>query len=175
MISKREIQVISVVWIVILSLYGISRFYQLKWNISTSMPQKLWLTHMNDRNLKIGDYVLFRFHDYRMPNKDDYEVIVKQVGGIAGDKIISRSWNGYEKGVPYPNKTSLIYILPEGSYPTFDSLSGYQFTPLTRTDMVIPKGCLFVHGQHHPSFDSRYKEFGLVCESQIIGKSYPIF
>ena len=99
MINKREIQIIAIIWAVILGLYGVSRFYQLKWNISTSMPQKLWLTHMNDRNLKTGDYVLFRFHDYRMQDKDDYEVIVKQVGGVAGDKIITRPWNGYEEGV----------------------------------------------------------------------------
>ncbi len=175
MISAREFKIILIIWLAVVGLYGVSRYYQLKWNDSASMPQKLWFVAVGNKDLKVDDYVVFRFHDSRMSDANDFEYVVKQVGGVAGDKILVRDWNGYEQGVPYPNKTSLIYILPGGFYPTFDILSGNHFTPLTTESMTIPTGYYFVHGQHEPSFDSRYKEFGLVCNKQIFGKSFPIF
>ena len=175
MITRKGYKVIVLAWLIIVGVYGISRYYQLKWNDSASMPQKLWLVAVGNKNLKVGDYVVFKFHDFRMTAVDDFEYVVKQVGGVAGDRIIVKDWNGYAEMVPYPNKTSLIYDLPEGSYPTFDTLSGNHFTPLTTKDMTIPNGCYFMHGQQHPSFDSRYKEFGLVCDKQIFGKAYPLW
>lgn len=175
MISKKVLKNILAVWIIILTIYGVSRYYQLNWNYSSSLPQKLWLTLPKNKHLKRGDYVVVKFHDFRMSDPEDFEYVVKQIGGVGGDQIIAKDWNGYAEGVPQPNKTSLIYILPDGSYPTFDTLSGNHFTPLTKENLTIPKGCYFLHGQHHPSFDSRYKEFGLICESQVYGKSYPIF
>jgi type IV secretory pathway protease TraF len=68
-----------------------------------------------------------------------------------------------------------MYDLSTGSYPVFDSLSGNHFNPLTTVNMIIPADCYFVHGQQQPSFDSRYKEFGLICKQQIYGKTYPVF
>jgi signal peptidase I/conjugal transfer pilin signal peptidase TrbI len=38
---------------------------------------------------------------------------------------------------------------------------------------TIPKGVMFVMGQHKDSFDSRY--FGFVDKSRILAKAYPIF
>jgi type IV secretory pathway protease TraF len=134
------------------------------------MPQKLWLTHVGEKRLKLGDYVLFRFHDYRMTDLTDFEYVIKQVGGVAGNKIVVKSGD-----LASNPSTSYRYLLPDGQYPIFDILSGNHFTPLTTKDMIIPNGSYFVHGQQHPSFDSRYLEFGLLTESQIYGKSYPIF
>ncbi|MBY0380216.1 MAG: S26 family signal peptidase, partial [Burkholderiales bacterium] len=151
------------------------QYYKLQINTSSSMPQHLWLTHVGDKILKRGDYVVIKFHDFRMKNYADFEYVVKQIGGIGGDEIIVRDWNGSAGGISQPNKTSLIYILPNGSFPTFDILSGNHFTPLTKANMIIPNGCYFVNGQHHPSFDSRYKEFGVICDNQIYGKTHPIF
>ena len=37
----------------------------------------------------------------------------------------------------------------------------------------VPKGFMFVMGQHKDSFDSRY--FGFVEKSRILAKAYPIF
>lgn len=174
-IAKNLILLVGIGWGILLFGYFVSRYYQIEWNASASMPQKLWVTNVGDTRLKVGDYVVIKFHDFRMPQADGFEYVVKQVGGVAGDSIVVRNWNGYEVGVPKPNKTSLIYILPTGAYPTFDTLSGHHFTPLTNINMIIPNGCYFVHGQHHPSFDSRYKEFGLICDSQIYGRAYPVF
>jgi len=94
-------------------------------------------------------------------------------------KVLITLWalliGGYILSRFYQLKCSWIYILPTGTYPTFDVLSHYHFTPLTTTDLVIPKEYYFVHGNAHPSFDSRYKEFGLVSEAQIYGKAYPLW
>jgi signal peptidase I/conjugal transfer pilin signal peptidase TrbI len=38
---------------------------------------------------------------------------------------------------------------------------------------TIPKGVMFVMGQHKDSFDSRY--FGFVEKNRIMAKAYPIF
>lgn len=139
------------------------------------MPQRLWFVEIGNKKLKVDDYVAIKFHDWRMTNPKDYEYVVKQIGGIAGDKIIAKDWVVYTEGVPYPNKTSFLYILNGDLYPVYDELSGNRFSPLTTRDLVIPQGCYFLHGQHDPTFDSRYKEFGLICESQIYGKAHPIF
>ena len=173
---QQVLTTILIVWAIIIVIYGISRYYQLEWNRSTSMPQKLWLTHVGDRQLQRNDYVVFKFHDFRMKNPDDVEYVVKQVGGVAGDAIIVKRCTSYTEHGLCPNKANLIYFLPDGEvYPVFNILSGNHFTPLTNKNLLIPQGCYFVHGQHQPTFDSRYKEFGLVCNNQIYGKSYPLF
>lgn len=175
-ILKKIIKRILIVWVVIIAIYGITRFYQFQLNVTDSMPQRFWITHVGDKNLKVGDYVVFMFHDFRMKKPDDFEFVVKQVGGVWGDKIKVNMLNNQEKSLLKSNTASLIYTLPNGSlYPVFDTLSGNHFSPLTEENITIPKNCYFVHGQHQPSFDSRYKEFGLVCDNQIYGKSYPLF
>ena len=173
--SRKSVKLILVIWVVILGLYGITRYYQLQWNATTSMPQKLWLVAVGNKHLKVDDYVVFKFHDFRMAESADFEYVVKQVGGVVDDKITVKVLDGNANRMPYLNKTSLIYILHGEMYPVYATLSNNNFTPLTTHDMVIPKGCYFVHGLHHPSFDSRYKEFGLMCDKQIFGKAYPIF
>ncbi len=173
--SSKSVKLILVIWAFILGLYGITRYYQLQWNATTSMPQKLWLVAVGNKSLKVDDYVVFRFHDFRMPESADFEYVVKQIGGAVDDKITVKVMDGNAEGMPYPNKKKLIYILQDGMYTVYETLSNNHFTPLTTHDMVIPQGCYFVHGLHHPSFDSRYKEFGLMCDKQIFGKAYPIF
>ena len=42
-----------------------------------------------------------------MTDANDFEYVVKQVGGVAGDKILVKDWVGYAEGVAYP-----IDILP---------------------------------------------------------------
>lgn len=175
-IVKKIIRRILIAWAVIIAIYGITRIYQLQLNVTTSMPQKLWLTHIGDKNLKVGDYVVFLYHDFRMKDPYAFEFVVKQIGGVAGEEIKVSHLKNTELGLLKPNTASLIYTLPDGTkYPVFDILSGNHFTPLTQNNITIPSGCYFVHGQQHPTFDSRYKEFGLVCNNQIYGKSYPLF
>jgi type IV secretory pathway protease TraF len=175
LLVKRFVLLVGISWVTLIVIFIISRHYQLQFNVSSSMPQRLWLTHVGDKDVKQGSYVIIKFHDFRMQHSDDFEYVVKQIGGLGGDQVIVRNCNCYADHIPYPNKISFSYIVADNTYPVFESLSGNHFTPLTKKNMIIPKGCYFIHGQHHPSFDSRYKEFGLICESQIYGKAYPIF
>ncbi len=175
-VAKKVIKLILMVWVVIIAIYAVTRFYQVQLNVTDSMPQKLWLTHVGDKSFKVGDYMVFMFHDFRMKNPSDFELVVKQVGGVQGETIKVSELSSEEKNLLKPNTASLIYTLPNGSvYPVFDTLSGNHFTALTTQNITIPKDCYFVHGLHHPSFDSRYREFGLVCNNQVYGKSYPLF
>lgn len=171
----KVVKVILVTWLILIGLFLVTRKYQINHNESSSMPQTWWFTVVGDKNIKVGDYVVVKFHNIHMIHKDDYELVVKQVGGVAGDEIVVKKWIGYAEGVPAPNKTSYLYIINSGLYPVFDRLQVNMLHPLTKSNMVIPTGYYFIHGQHNPTFDSRYKEFGLIAESQIYGRTYPIF
>ena len=136
-------------------------------NISSSMPQRLWLVDMQNTALKVNSYAVFKFHDYRMQKLNDHELVVKQVGGIAGDVIkVTKPKNQLE---------TARFVLPSGTYPVYSLISGFKFKQLKDKDLTIPKGYYFMHGLHQPTFDSRYKEFGLINQQQIVGIAYPIF
>jgi conjugal transfer pilin signal peptidase TrbI len=93
------------------------------------------------------------------PEKDDLCVLkfgetnfVKYVRGVAGDKVTNINGEifvDYRKIGEVDKKSNLTAI---------DSC-------------VIPEGYVFVAGTHPDSFDSRYKEFGLVKVSDIKGKA----
>ena len=197
---KKVISTTIVVWVLLIGVYILSCYYQLQLNVTDSMPQRLWITHVGDKKIKNGDYVVIKFHDARMRILDDYEYIVKQVGGVGGDVIeveqlpsnnstLNLDTLGFKQSginfqsiagilkVTKPEKVSRYHVsrYRVSRYPVYKMLSNYLFTPLTDHKIVIPHGWYFLHGQHQPTFDSRYKEFGLICESQIYGKSYPIF
>ena len=188
--NKKILYTIMLVWLLIIIGWSVSHYYQLQINVSTSMPQRFWVTHIGDVHLKRGDYVTVMFHDYRMKNANDFEYVVKQVGGMAGDKIVVQNieQNRYSIDTKlkmsvndreYLNKHRQIlvaqYQLNNIVYPVFDNLNGNRFKPLTTKNKLIPQGYYFIHGQVQPTFDSRYKEFGLINESQIYGRAYPIF
>ena len=164
---RKGLKLLLLLWTPLIAGYSITRFYQLMWNPSTSMPEKLWLVKLDEREVKNNDYIVFKFHDYRMEDPFEYEFVVKQIAGSGGDKLTV-----HKTAMPNINWT---YTLPEGSYPVYNKLSSYQFTPLTTSDLQIPAGYFFVHGNSQPSFDSRYREFGLVAKAQIYGKAYPLW
>ncbi len=53
------------------------------------------------------------------------------------------------------------------------TLDGHRLEPLAPG--LIPADCFYVQGTHAMSFDSRYRQSGLVHVSQIIGKVDVIF
>lgn len=188
--NKKILYTIMLVWLLIIISWSVSHYYQLQINVSTSMPQRFWVTHIGDVHLKRGNYVTVMFHDYRMKNANDFEYVVKQVGGMAGDKIVVQNIKQDRYSIDtklkmsandreYLNKHRQIlvaqYQLNNIVYPVFDNLNGNRFKPLTTKNKLIPQGYYFIHGQVQPTFDSRYKEFGLINESQIYGRAYPIF
>lgn len=52
------------------------------------------------------------------------------------------------------------------------TMDGRNVTP--NTDAFIPHGFCFLHSNHPRSFDSRYKEMGMIHENDILGVAYPV-
>ena len=83
--------------------------------------------------------------------------VVKKIVGVAGDTlsydIEGNLWVGCNLKVGKPKKKSK---------------DGKILTPIEAG--VIPKGMVFVAGNHERSFDSRYQELGLIPERDLQGK-----
>jgi conjugal transfer pilin signal peptidase TrbI len=93
------------------------------------------------------------------PEKDDLCVLkfgetnfVKYIRGVAGDKVTNINGEIYVDHQKIGEVDKKSNLTPIGSG-------------------IIPEGCVFVAGTHPNSFDSRYKEFGLVQVSNIRGKA----
>lgn len=126
--------------------------YRVLFNVTNSLPHILYLTHPTQVALKRGDYVAFT-HD-----ASPY-MIVKRVVGIEGDTI---------------QHTTCGVQLNQLCFATKESRSnGATLTPMKA--QTIPKGMLFVAGDHPGSFDSRYEEFGLLSLTHVRGHVWPVF
>jgi conjugal transfer pilin signal peptidase TrbI len=82
------------------------------------------------------------------------EIFIKIVGGVAGDKIITKERDFYinDKFIGTAKTISL------------------QGQPLMISNAgVIPSNHYFAYTPHKDSYDSRYQEIGLINEAQIIG------
>lgn len=106
--------------------------------------------------------VCVQFYNLK-PNKDDLcafkfkgRTFVKYFVGTARDEIQYVGKVVYVGGmrVGEVKKTELLTPIPEGK---------------------IPEGCVFVAGTHEDSFDSRYKEFGLIPVSEIRGRCFGLW
>jgi conjugal transfer pilin signal peptidase TrbI len=78
--------------------------------------------------------------------------VVKYLVGVEGDVI--------------RNIGDVIFV---GSYIVGEAKKVNYLTPIK--GQVIPAGYVFVAGTHEDSFDSRYKEFGLIKRSELRGKA----
>jgi signal peptidase I len=103
------------------------------------------------REIKRGDIVYIRGHDYKYLGPQPY---AKRVIGISGDKII------HKKGTIRVGTRTLPLI--------GKTLEGQPLTPITYDH--IPQGYFFVAGDHLRSIDSRYEEFGLIPVGKVWGK-----
>jgi conjugal transfer pilin signal peptidase TrbI len=127
-------------------------------NYTHSLPQKIFIVDLRNHNLRIGDYVAFKAKS--LPNARDNTRIIKRITGISKDIIQVKNY------LVYRNHNPIAKI-------NYHQAFWGEIHPIN--NIVIPQGCYFVQGISVTSFDSRYKEFGLVCQPQIIGKAYPLF
>ena len=107
-----------------------------------SVPYKVCLQIYNLQPKK-GDLCVFNFLG---------ENFVKYIAGVAGDEISIIDKDVYVESAhigKISNESNLHPIAPR----------------------KIPEGYVFMSGTHVYSFDSRYKEFGLIPISQIQGKA----
>lgn len=133
-------------------------FFAFGVNLSSSLPESLYLVTKYDRNVHKNDYVAFRWFGGLYADNARF---VKIVAGEPGD-IVSRKGREF-----FINGASV------GIAKTVDSLG----KPLVATSFVgkIPPGKYWVRAPHKDSLDSRYEISGLVSKGQIIGKVYVIF
>lgn len=135
----------------------------LLFNWTPSLPYKLMLVQYGRRQtLQRGDFIVYAFDGaaQRLYPGLRAQPFFKQIRGVPGDRVtaIGRQVfvNGLSVGLA---KTA-----------TFDHR---PLAPIG--DTVIPPGYYYVQGTHPDSFDSRYRESGLVRADQVIGKVLPLF
>lgn len=121
-------------------------------NTSRSLPHYCYLVQKGSLPAK-GEFALFYHPLFREP-------LIKRVEGAAGDRIEIRDNNVYVAGRPIG--------------PLVDRNSeGEELVPVRAK--VVPQKYYFVAGDHRKSFDSCYEAFGLVHQSQMEGRAWPIF
>ena len=124
-------------------------------NVYGSVPYKWFITLKRIGNLKYGQYVIFQ-----QAVNGIQGLLVKKIIGIPGDQIIidqDDCWVGDK----YVGKAKKF------------SKEGRELYPMQI--QVIPQKQYFVAGTSPDSFDSRYKEIGLIEESRILFRAFPLW
>lgn len=135
----------------------------LLFNWTPSLPYKVAVVaYGNRQTLARGDYIIYAFDGtaQRIYPGLRAQPFFKQLRGIAGDRVtvIGRQ--------VFVNNQSVGVAKAF----TFDH---HPLAPIA--DTVIPPGYYYVQGTSPDSFDSRYRESGLVRADQVIGKVIPLF
>ena len=150
---------LSFIIILIISASFLFLKYEINYNLSNSLPQKLFLIKkgkLPDRY----DYVLFskdnKFYNYNF---------VKQVIGIEFDEIKQIDRNLWINTKVNP------FVIAAG-YAKELSLNNEKLNIINV--QRIPRGHYYIYAPHKDSLDSRYQEIGLINKDNIIGTAYPI-
>ncbi len=145
--------------------------------LSDSLEGINYVIFLKSSSIQRGDIVSIQGHREDHVGTLPKWPYAKRVLGIPGDRVIHNK-SGItvipkeSDGLSLLTKTSkgklLTPIVPFNGDP-FNGLplDGVPFNGWSKT---IPEGCLFVAGDNPKSFDSRYKEFGLVPMEKVWGK-----
>jgi len=158
--TKRNIfLVVSGAFLAVAALWALSNHYWFGINLSQSLPYKLVIIEKN-AHVQRGDYVVFNFEGTEIAGRVRGMPFFKRIAGVSGD-VVSHEYrnikiNGVDVGRAL-TKTS------EG-----ESLN-------LISDTTIPDGMYYVQATHDMSFDSRYRQCGLIASRQIIGKAHIVF
>lgn len=120
-------------------------------NLSASLPQ--WVFLQTSAKPQLFSYVSFE-------KAGRFWKLIKQVKGVAGEKI------EFKDGLLWVEDRCIGKV-------KYRSASGRTYHLLK--DNIVPKGKLFVAGEHEASFDSRYEEFGFVDEGEVLACYEPLF
>jgi len=147
--------------ITVLLVAGTLLPYKISVTLTPSLKHRIyWLTRNPDRVVR-GDYVLFRHKELsdRMGMKKT-EDVMKILGCNEGDLLTVDAEKKFYCNGEYLVRAKDISLKGE-------PLQHFVFNG------QIPKGVMFVMGQHKDSYDSRY--FGFVDKNRILAKAHPIF
>jgi conjugal transfer pilin signal peptidase TrbI len=133
--------------------------HYLLFNWTRSLPYSVvWLNPTS--TFARGDLIVYRFDGEELMQLKKGQRFFKRIVGVAGDRVIVEGRrvliNGADVGIAKQY-----------------TLDGHRLEP--PQPGVIPAGYYYVQGTHEMSFDSRYRQSGLVHMSQIIGRVHVIF
>ena len=158
--TKRNIVlVVSGSFLVVAALWALSNHYWFGINLSQSLPYTLVIIEKN-AHVQRGDYIVFNFEGSEIGGRVRGMPFFKRIGGVAGDVISHQSRNIKINDVDVGHALTRT---SDGE--TLDLIP----------DMTIPTGMVYVQATHDMSFDSRYRQCGLVAFHQIIGKAHILF
>ena len=133
----------------------------LLFNWTASLPYHLAWVDRDARVLARGDFIVYRFEGAaggRYPGLRG-QPFFKRVAGVAGDRIDVRGRHVFVNGVDVGiAKTATV--------------DGWALAPIAPG--IVPDGTYYVCGTDPDSFDSRYRESGLVRREQILHHVVPI-
>lgn len=130
-------------------------------NKTQSLPYKIFIC-VHGIALHRGDFVSIHNHPTRYLGKIHY---TKRLMGLPGDKILIHHKKAYIN-----TRTGHNHLIGSLLQKTKDGKPLHSISETT-----IPEGYVFVSADHPRSFDSRYKEFGLVKQENIWGKCFGFF
>lgn len=140
--------------------------YKLSINISPSLPYYLFLVKKkNYKKISNGDFIQFINKDAQYYSGVN---ITKQVLAVGGDTL---EINIFE--YPIDNIQGTIRFNETELKVKDKTVLGTKV--YINNISTIPENNYFVIGYNEDSFDSRYKEFGLIDKNEIIGVAKPIF
>lgn len=135
--------------------------YKFSVTLTPSLKHRIyWLTRNPDKVVR-GDYVLFHHKEFATKvGMKKSEEMLKVIGCNEGDQLTVDAEKKFYCNGEYLVRAKDISLKGE-------PLQHFVFNG------QIPKGVMFVMGQHKDSYDSRY--FGFVDKNRILAKAYPIF
>ena len=138
-------------------LMGVSgNYYSIGINDSDSLPSRAYLIRKGVLPQTKGEYVAFVKKGNRRVGDTGF---IKIIGGKSGDTV---------------TEVERRYYI-DGHYIGTAKTHSLQNEPVEKAPAgLIPQGYYFVYGLHKDSYDSKYKEIGLVAESEVIGTAIPV-
>ena len=165
---KTKILLFFITIILLIEAIMLISGYKLSINISPSLPYSVFLVktkNFNHNNIKNGDFIQFINKDATYYNGIN---ITKQVFASGGDvldiNIFNEVVDNIQGTITFQGKVLKVKD---------KTIKG---TKVNINNIIkIPSNHYFVIGYNENSFDSRYKEFGLINEKEVIGVAKPLF
>lgn len=165
---KTKILLFFIIIILLIEAIMLISGYKLSINISPSLPYSVFLVktkNFNHNSIKNGDFIQFINQDAKYYNGTNLTKKVFAKGGdILDIQIFNEIHNNIQGTITFNNK--ILKVKDR-------SMKGTKVNINNITK--IPDNNYFVIGYNENSFDSRYTEFGLINEKEVIGVAKPLF
>lgn len=167
-ILKSKLFLIIVLLLIFFEIAFFVFDHKLSINISNSLPFRVFIIDKRKSSIdriKNGDYIQFKNNNTHYYNGTN---ITKRVLAIGGNKL-----EIYQYKEPKNNIQAQIKF--DGVVLEVRDYTKYGTKIYTNNIETIPQNYYFIYGTHRDSFDSRYREFGLINKKEIIGVAKPLF